>query len=53
MGWVVERLAEPGQLRPGVSPELAAHVVWLLAGFDAFDALAAGRALEPEESRGS
>jgi AcrR family transcriptional regulator len=49
MGWVVERLAEQGQLRPGVSPEFAAHVVWLLAGFDAFDALAAGRALEPEE----
>jgi AcrR family transcriptional regulator len=47
MTWLAERLAEQGVLRPGVTPELAAHVIWLLASFDAYDSLATGRGLSP------
>lgn len=35
------RLEEQGLLRPGMSAEEAAHVNWLLAGFDAYEELAA------------
>ena len=49
MGWVADRLHEQNALRPDVEPERAAHVIWLLASFDAFDLLAAGRGLGPEE----
>lgn len=48
MGWVADRLHEQKQLRSDLSPERAAHVIWLLASFDAYDLLAA-RGLEPEE----
>ena len=48
MGWVADRLAEQDQLRSDVPPERAAHVIWLLASFDAYDLLAA-RGLEPED----
>ena len=48
MGWVADRLHEEDRLRADVLPERAAHVIWLLASFDAFDLLAA-RGLEPDE----
>ena len=43
------RLHEQGWLRPGVTVDRAAAVIWLLAGFDAYDALATGHGLRPEE----
>jgi len=49
MGWLANRLHEQKRLRPGVTPDQAAHVIWLLASFDAYDQLAAGRGLDPEE----
>jgi AcrR family transcriptional regulator len=49
MGWLGNRLHEQNQLRPGVTPDYAAHVIWLLASFDAYDLLAAGRGLDAEE----
>jgi AcrR family transcriptional regulator len=48
MARLARRLHEQGLLRPGLSPERAAHVIWVFAGFDAFDALATGRGLDPE-----
>lgn len=48
MGWLAGRLHEEGHLRPDVTPADAAHTIWLLASFDAYDQLAAGRKLEPE-----
>jgi AcrR family transcriptional regulator len=48
MARLARRLHEQGLLRPGLSPERAAHVIWVCAGFDAFDALATGRGLDPE-----
>lgn len=42
---VARRLREAGALRPGVSAKQAATVLWLLAGFDAYDTLAGGRGL--------
>jgi AcrR family transcriptional regulator len=41
MGWLANRLAEQHALRPGVTAEHAAHLVWLLASFEAYDLLAA------------
>jgi AcrR family transcriptional regulator len=49
MGWVASRLQEQDQLRPEVTPEHAAHVIWLLASFDAYDLLASGRGLDARE----
>ncbi len=49
MGWLANRLHEQKQLRPDVTPDHAAHVIWLLASFDAYDLLASGRQLDPEE----
>jgi AcrR family transcriptional regulator len=42
MGWVADRLAEQDQLRSDVPPERAAHVIWLLASFDAYDGWSPG-----------
>jgi AcrR family transcriptional regulator len=49
MGWLANRLHEQHHLRPDVTPGDAAHVIWLLASFDAYDQLAAGRGLNPED----
>ena len=49
MARLARRLGEQGLLRPGLTPEGAAHVIWLFAGFDAFDTLATGRGLSPDE----
>jgi hypothetical protein len=48
MGWLAGRLHEEGHLRGDVTPADAAHTIWLLASFDVYDLLAAGRDLEPE-----
>jgi AcrR family transcriptional regulator len=42
------RLAEQGALRGDVTEAEAAHLLWLLTGFDAFDALYTGRSLPAE-----
>jgi AcrR family transcriptional regulator len=49
MGWLADRLHEQKHLRRDVTPADAAHTIWLLASFDAYDLLAAGRDLEPED----
>ena len=49
MARLAGRLDEHGLLRPGLTPESAAHLIWIFAGFDAFDALATGRGLAPDE----
>jgi AcrR family transcriptional regulator len=49
MAKLARRLAEQDLLRPGLSPDRAAHVIWVLASFDAYDLLATGRGLAPQE----
>ena len=49
MGWLAGRLHDASLLRPDLTPEGAAHVIWLLASFDAYDSLASGRGLGPDE----
>jgi AcrR family transcriptional regulator len=46
---VAARLQDQGDLRPGLTVDRATATVWLLAGFDAYDALATGQGLSPEE----
>jgi AcrR family transcriptional regulator len=47
MNTLARRLAEQGALRPGLKPAQAAHVLWVLASFDACDLLAR-RGLRPD-----
>jgi hypothetical protein len=49
MARLARRLGEQDLLRPGLTPEQTAHVIWLLTGFEAFDTLATGRGLSPAE----
>jgi AcrR family transcriptional regulator len=49
MAWLANRLDEQKVLRPGLTPAHAAHMFWLFASFDAYDLLASGRGLRPEE----
>jgi len=49
MTHLAERLAEQDALRPDLSVEDAAHILWLLTGFDAFDQLFTGRGLAVDE----
>jgi AcrR family transcriptional regulator len=49
MAHLAKRLAEQEVLRPDVDPEEAAHVLWLLAGFESFDALYTGRGLAVDD----
>jgi hypothetical protein len=44
---VARRLHEQGCLRADVTVPQARAVLWLLAGFDAYDALATGQGLAP------
>jgi AcrR family transcriptional regulator len=46
---VASRLEKRRLLRPGLTVERATAVIWLLAGFDAYDTLATGRGLAPQE----
>jgi len=48
MDWLAGRLAEQGVLRPGLTREQAADIVWILASFDAYDLLVTGRGRSPE-----
>ena len=48
MARLAGRLAQQGHLRAGVTPDYAAHLIWLLASFDAYDSLATGRELSPQ-----
>lgn len=50
MAWASRRLARQKQLQPGVSATRAAHVLWLVASFDAFDLLYTGRGLSRQET---
>lgn len=49
MAHLAQRLAEQQVLRPDVTLDEAAHVLWLLASFDSFDALYTGRRLAADE----
>lgn len=46
---VARRLHRQGQLRTGIGVKHATAVIWLLAGFDAYDALATGQGMSPED----
>jgi len=50
MAWAARRLRAQGQLRPGVSESQAAHIIWLLASFEAFDLLYTGRGLSAKKT---
>jgi len=50
MAWGARRLARQKKLRPGVSATRAAHVLWLVASFDAFDLLYTARGLSARET---
>jgi AcrR family transcriptional regulator len=49
MARVAGRLHEQGVLRPDTTPEEAAHILWVLTSFDAFDLLYSDRGLPEEE----
>jgi AcrR family transcriptional regulator len=49
MAWLANRLHEQKVLRPALTPDRAAHMIWLFASFDAYDLLASGRGLLPRE----
>jgi AcrR family transcriptional regulator len=50
MAWASRRLARQKQLKPGVSANRAAHVLWLVASYDAFDLLYTGRGLSAQKT---
>jgi AcrR family transcriptional regulator len=50
MAWASRRLARQKQLKPDVSATRAAHVLWLVASFEAFDLLYTGRGLSVRET---
>jgi AcrR family transcriptional regulator len=52
MAYLAQRLAEQDLLRPDVSQEEAAHLLWLLTSFDSFDLLYTGRGLSADEVAG-
>jgi AcrR family transcriptional regulator len=45
MEYLARRLDEQGALLPGITPEYAADLLWMLCSFEAFDLLHAGRSL--------
>jgi AcrR family transcriptional regulator len=49
MVYLARRLAEQDVLRSDVTVEEAAHVLWLMAGFDSFDAFYTGRKLDVDD----
>jgi AcrR family transcriptional regulator len=49
MARLAERLATADLLRPEISAEDAAHVLWLLTSFDGFDVLYSGRGLSLDD----
>jgi AcrR family transcriptional regulator len=49
MRYLAGQLEEQGLLRDRVSPEAAAHLMWVLTSFDGFDLLYAGRGMSADE----
>ncbi|HEU4424224.1 MAG TPA: TetR/AcrR family transcriptional regulator [Pilimelia sp.] len=49
MRYVAQRLGEQGRLRPDVSVEEAADLLWVVTSFEAFDLLYTGRGLAAED----
>ena len=49
MRYLAERLAKQDVLRPDVTVDQAADVMWMLASFGSFDALYTGRSLSAEQ----
>lgn len=49
VAYLARRLAEQGQLRPDISVDDAAHILWLATSFDVFDLLYTGRGLPVDE----
>ena len=49
MRYLAGQLEEQGLLRDGVSPEAAAHLMWVLTSFDGFDLLYTGRGMTADE----
>ncbi len=49
MTYLAQRLAERDVLRPDVTVDEAADLLWLLASFDSFDQLYTGRGLSVDE----
>jgi len=49
MAYLARRLAEQDLLRPDVTVDAAAHVLWMITSFDAFDLLYTGRGLPVDE----
>jgi AcrR family transcriptional regulator len=49
MAYLAKRLADQGALRPEVTAEEAAELLWVLTSFDSFDLLYTGRELPVEE----
>jgi AcrR family transcriptional regulator len=45
MAWAARRLREQGYLRPALSANDAAHILWIQTSFEAFDLLYSGRGL--------
>ena len=50
MEWMAGLLADDGVLRPGLTPAEAAHQLWLLTSFEAFDLLYTGRGLSAAQA---
>jgi hypothetical protein len=50
MAHLAQRLAEQDVLRPDVTVDEAAHLLWLLASFNSFDQLYTGRNLPPDDA---
>jgi AcrR family transcriptional regulator len=49
MAYLAQRLAEQGLLRPDVTVDDAAHILYLITSFDAFDQLYTGRGLPVDD----
>jgi hypothetical protein len=47
---LARRLEEQGLLRPDVPVQDAAHILWVIAGFESFDLLYTSRDLSLEET---
>ena len=49
MAYLAKRLAEQNLMRPGLTPDDAANILYLITSFDAFDLLYTGRDLPVDE----
>jgi hypothetical protein len=50
--YLADRLHEQGLLRPDVTRDEAAHLLWVLSSFDTFDSLYVGYGLDLDATRG-